>query len=80
MAVNYPKMFKVIDKQTGKIADERTIARKEKWAKELMSMDMDGFAIDEYGDLILMDECGRYVSCPCDRFKIVWNPHKSEAG
>lgn len=64
--------FKVIDKKTGKEADEYEIALKEDWAKELMYCDMEGFALLQDGTLILVDECGRFEYCPADRFKIVF--------
>ncbi len=49
------------------------IALKEDWAKHLVYCDMDGFVVNEYGELILMDECGNYA-CPPDlsRFKLEW--------
>ena len=64
--------FNVIDKQTGKEPDLEKIALNEDWAKDLIYCDMDGFAIMEYGDLILLDECGKHVFCPADRFEIVF--------
>ena len=63
--------FKVIDKKTGKEADEYTIALKEEWAKGLCYCDMEGFAITSEGYLILLDECGKFAYCPDDRFDIV---------
>lgn len=62
--------FAVIDKQTKKEADEYEISLKEDWAKCLCYCDMDGFAITQDGNLILLDECGKYTYCPCDRFEI----------
>ena len=62
--------FTVIDKQTKKEADEYKIALEEDWAKFLCYCDMDGFAITQDGNLILLDECGKYTHCPCDRFEI----------
>lgn len=62
--------FTVIDKTTGKEADMEQIALKEEWAKSLIYCDMEGFALTEYGDLILMDECGNHVECPRGRFEI----------
>lgn len=66
------KGFKVIDVQTGEYPDIYAIALHEDWAKSLCYCDMEGFAIEEDGTLILMDECGRHEYCPPDRFKIVW--------
>lgn len=64
--------FIVIDKLTGKEADIAEIALKEEWASQLIFCDMESFAITEYGDLILMDECGNIEYCPLDRFEIIW--------
>lgn len=73
-----PVPFSVIDKKTGKYPDLEKIALKEDWAQGLMYCDMEGFALDEDGTLLLLDECGRQVCCPPDRFEIVteeesWN-------
>ena len=62
--------FKVIDNNTGKEADIGKIALKEDWAKGLMYCDMQGFAILDDGNLILLDECGKFEYCPSERFSI----------
>ena len=62
--------FIVIDKNTGKQADISEIALSEDWAKDLMYCDMEGFAINENGQLVLLDECGNFAYCPYDRFTI----------
>lgn len=62
--------FRVIDATTGNYPDLEEIALTEEWAKDLMYCDMEGFAIEEDGDLMLMDECGNFRYCPDDRFKI----------
>ena len=62
----------VIDTTTGKTADIEQIAKDEEWARGLMYCDMDGFAIEEDGTLLLLDECGKYVCCPDGRFDIVF--------
>jgi len=62
--------FNVIDKITGKYPNLREIALKESWAKNLMYCDMQGFAIEEDGTLLLLDECGKMEYCPLDRFEI----------
>ena len=64
--------FSVIDNKTGGYPDLYKIALKEDWAKGLMYCDMEGFAINEDGQLILSDECGKFVYCPSDRFTIVF--------
>lgn len=64
--------FSVIDLKTGQKPDLVLIAREEDWAKHLMWMDMESFAIDEDGDLILMDECGNMAYCPEGRFRVEW--------
>ena len=63
--------FKVIDKKTGEEADTYKIALKEDWAKGLIYCDMEGFAILEDGNLVLLDECGKWEYCPSDRFEII---------
>lgn len=66
--------FRVIDTKTGKEPDLREIALHEDWAKRLMYCDMEGFAIEDDGTLLLLDECGSYAYCPLDRFKIEMIP------
>ncbi|GHV40247.1 hypothetical protein FACS1894187_21020 [Synergistales bacterium] len=63
--------FTVIDRQTGREADAKQIALTEDWAKGLCYCDMEGFAIQEDGTLILMDECGKFECCPTDRFTVI---------
>lgn len=67
--VEFP--FCVFDKKKNKEADCYKIALKEDWAKCLCYCDMEGFAINQDGMLILLDECGRYTYCPDNRFKVV---------
>jgi hypothetical protein len=63
--------FKVLDKATGQSPDITKLAREEEWASDLMSCDMEGFAIEEDGTIILLDECGNFAYCPEGRFKIL---------
>lgn len=63
--------FRVIDTKTGKEPDLREIALNEDWAKRLIYCDMEGFAIEDDGTLMLVDECGAYAYCPLGRFKVV---------
>lgn len=63
--------FTVIDKTTGKAPDTQQIALHEDWADGLIYCDMEGFAIQEDGILILMDECGNFRYCPPHRFDII---------
>lgn len=65
-----PMKFTVIDTKTGNSPDIEKIALTEEWAKDLMYCDMEGFAIEEDGYLMLMDECGNFRYCPEGRFKI----------
>lgn len=69
-------MFTVIDTKTGEYPDLWEIALNEEWAKGLMYCDMEGFAIEEDGTLILLDECGKHRYCPEGRFEIVWEDDK----
>lgn len=65
--------FKVIDRRTMSEADIGKIALTEAWADDLTYCDMQGFAIEEDGNLVLLDECGNYVYCPPGRFIIEYN-------
>lgn len=69
--------FDVIDTKTGEYPDLWDIALKEDWAKGLMYCDMEGFAIEEDGTLLLLDECGKFRYCPIGRFE-VRRPAKGE--
>lgn len=66
--------FTVIDKQTGHYPDCWEIALKEEWAKNLCYCDIEGFAIEEDGTLVLLDECGKVAYCPEGRFRIIPEP------
>lgn len=61
--------FEVIDPKTGEYPDLEHIARTEEWAQNLIPCDMEGFCINEDGNMLLMDECGNYAHCPQNRFK-----------
>lgn len=65
--------FTVIDTTTGTYPDLEKIALTEDWAKHLIYCDMEGFAISEEGELLLLDECGGVVYCPEDRFEVVFD-------
>lgn len=65
--------FTVIDTKTGKEADEYNIALHEDWAKHLCYCDMEGWAIENDGTLLLVDECGRFAYADRERFKVVWD-------
>ena len=73
------KGFSVVDTKTGEYPDLWEIALKEDWAKHLMYCDMEGFAIEEDGCLILMDECGNHAYCPEGRFQVVFEQPPAEA-
>ena len=68
-----PTTFHVIDRKTGKEADTYRIALKEKWAAGLVYCDMEGFAVEEDGTLLLLDECGNFRYCDRERFEVVWD-------
>ena len=53
-------------------AELAEIALHEPWAKGLFYCDMEGFAVDPDGTLILLDECGRYREPPTGLFKVIW--------
>ena len=71
--------FDVVDTKTGEYPDLEKIALKEDWAKHLMYCDMEGFAIEEDGTLLLLDECGRQACCPVGRFEIRRPPEGEDA-
>jgi len=62
--------FRVIDMKTGKPADMRQIAVREKWAHDLIYCDMQDFMLGPDGSLYLGDECGNFVECPPDLFTV----------
>ena len=62
--------FTVIDNKTGKEPDIKEII-KEPWTKELLSYDIDQFALTEDGKLMLLDDCGGRAYCPEDRFAVI---------
>lgn len=64
------RKFKVFDNLTKEEAGAEEIAQHEDWAKNLMWMDMEGFAIEEDGTLLLLDECGHFEYCPVGRFTV----------
>lgn len=68
--------FRVIDNKTGKEADAYEIALHEEWAQGLVYCDMEGFMLTENGDLMLADECGTYVYCDPERFKVVFEDER----
>lgn len=70
--------FDVVDTKTGEYPDLERIALTEDWAKHLMYCDMEGFAIEEDGTLLLLDECGRQACCPEGRFEIRRPPEGEE--
>lgn len=68
----HSESFIVIDSQTGKEADPYNIALYEDWAKHLCYCDMDGWAIQDDGTLLLVDECGKFAYADRERFKVKW--------
>lgn len=70
-AAQPPMCFRVVDAATGRAPDLAKIAFSEDWAQNLMHCDMDGFALDEDGCLLVLDECGHYSYAPEGRFEVV---------
>ena len=67
------RLFRVIDNNTGKepeFQDLGVIVVSEEWASRLIWPDVERFAVDDYGILILMDSCGNYVYPPNNRFRV----------
>ena len=67
-----PPLFTVFDTHRGKPADDEWIALNEEWAKGLIYCDMEGWYVSEYGEIALLDECGR-CSWPDDGYELLWN-------
>lgn len=65
--------FDVIDLITDSPPNLNEIARTELWAISLCYTDMEGFSLEEDGTLCLVDECGHFVYCPRNRFKIIFH-------
>lgn len=64
--------FTVTDGQTGQEPDLEKIVLTEPWAKGLIWCDVEGFALTQDGELILLDECGQWRCCPEGRFQVVY--------
>lgn len=66
--------FIVIDRETRKEADLYAIVlesyKKKGWARNLIYCDLEGWAIEQGGTLIIVDECGNYAYPSADRFWI----------
>jgi len=69
----HSETFIVIDNKTGEEADPYEIALHEDWAKHLCYCDIDGWAIEDDGTLLLVDECGRVAYADKERFKVKWD-------
>ncbi len=68
-----PDLFRVVWATTGKPAtDLEWIALNCEWAKGLLSCDMEGFAVEWDGTLVLLDECGTYRYPPGGVFRVEW--------
>lgn len=68
-------LFEVINSETGEIVKDEElegICLTEDWAKYLIYCDIDGWYINQYGDLALLDECGNYAFPP-KKYQIRWN-------
>ena len=72
--------FTVIDNETGLYPDCEYIAFNEEWAKHLIYSDIDAFAINEDGVLMLLDECGNAAFCPADRFTVIFEKGGADNG
>jgi len=68
----HSETFIVIDNETGEEANPYNIALYEDWAKHLCYCDMEGWAIEDDGTLLLVDECGRVAYADRKRFKVKW--------
>lgn len=67
--------FTVIDKETNReVSYEKIDKIAEK--NDLMRCDIEGFAITEDGDLILLDECGNYCFANSIDFEVKFDVKK----
>lgn len=68
-------LFQVVWADTGKLADDLygiAIKYQDTWTKYLMYCDMEGFAIQSDGTIILCDECGKFGYPPKGLFRVEW--------
>ena len=72
VSMEHRNSFTVIDRQTGEYPEVENIALHEEWAKGLIYCDISGFAIDEDGNLMLIDDCDNIAYCPENRFEVIW--------
>lgn len=61
--------FRIIDRKTGKEPTQRVIDNIAK-KQGLMLADIDQFAVCEDGQIILLDDCGRFAYCDMSRFEV----------
>lgn len=66
------KKFAIIDTKTGEEARWGDYVNEE-WFDGLAEYDMEGFAVTENGDVVLLDECGHFRYCPPGCFAVVWD-------
>lgn len=75
-------VFLVIDTKTGAPVDMNALATevaKADWADGLVYCDLEGFAVETDGTLVLLDECGKYAYPPDGRFVVkLSSPSRSE--
>lgn len=75
-------VFWVKDKHTSKEANlEEVVLESYKgktWASNLVYCDIESWAIDTYGELLVTDECGNFAYAPMERFEIIWNTRAKE--
>ena len=73
------KLFKVIDRKTGKEANPYHIAlnphhcKRHEWASGLVYCDLEGWLINDIGELYLADECGNFEFAPIEQYEVVFN-------
>lgn len=65
------RAFSVVDASTGVEADTDQISKYEDWAESLLRSGVEAFAVDQNGDLLLVDGYGSYAVAPRGRFEAV---------
>lgn len=72
-------LFKIIDRKTGKEPTDRVIVAQARLGN-LITCDIDGFYVNEDGQIILVDDCGNCTWLDVNRFKVEMQYEASPTG
>lgn len=67
------RIFTIIDKRTGEEVDIDNLIEELDIKTKIMVNDIEGFAIGEYGEIYLLDECGNFIFVEPDNYDIRLN-------